>query len=403
MISGLPRPAVHALSRSLLESAGTVLIHHDLTEVAAGVVLRRVSFHGADGTREDEQRLELAHGCLSCTLREDVLPLLRSFARRPEVRRLVLQLDPSLEPWTVSWCLPNVTLDDGRVAAEYVRVEAVISVLQAANWLTDAAGDVPLREVGLAAAVDDERNLAQLVINHAEAADVIMLSGHAAEPWQQVRTNAVLDRIAPIAPRIHVPADVRLDAERLLALVPESARRGATSEPYDSLLPGEPPLMPDCGVALTYFSDPRPFHPGRFHEALATILPGTVRIRGRLWLATQPDATLWLETTGGAARVGRVGTWLAAGGWTGAEPERSALAAATWHPRYGDRRQEITVVAHDLSPGTVTEMLTGALLTDDELAAEKLWAGWPDPFAERHVDPHEDREESATRADQESL
>jgi len=38
--------------------------------------------------------LELAHGCVSCTLREHVLPLVIRLAQAPDVDRIVLHLDP---------------------------------------------------------------------------------------------------------------------------------------------------------------------------------------------------------------------------------------------------------------------------------------------------------------------
>ncbi|GHF51047.1 G3E family GTPase [Amycolatopsis bartoniae] len=64
--------------------------------------------------------LELAHGCVSCTLREDLLPLLRRLAGMPEVARIVLRLDES-------------------------------------SWLADAMGDDTLAERGRQASPEDER------------------------------------------------------------------------------------------------------------------------------------------------------------------------------------------------------------------------------------------------------
>ena len=49
---------------------GTVLVHHDLTHVREGVVRRTTTT--VDATRE--HILELAHGCVSCTLRYDLMP-----------------------------------------------------------------------------------------------------------------------------------------------------------------------------------------------------------------------------------------------------------------------------------------------------------------------------------------
>src|SRR5690242_20720938 len=75
------------------ERAGTAVVHHDLREVGEGVVHRRLRF-GSPGPDEadDSEVLELAHGCVSCTLREDVLPLLAGLARKPAVEQIVLHL-----------------------------------------------------------------------------------------------------------------------------------------------------------------------------------------------------------------------------------------------------------------------------------------------------------------------
>ncbi len=55
-----------------------------------------------------------------------------------------------------------------------------------------------------------------------------------------------------------------------------------------------------------------PFHPGRLHEAIDDLLDGVVRVRGRAWLASQPDAVVWIESAGGGLGVGNAGRWLAA-------------------------------------------------------------------------------------------
>jgi G3E family GTPase len=66
-------------------------------------------------------------------------------------------------------------------------------------------------------------------------------------------------------------------------------------------------MEPDCGRTMTVFSDRRPFHPRRLHAAINTLLDGVVRARSRIWVATQPDTALWLESAGGALRIGHAG------------------------------------------------------------------------------------------------
>ncbi|WP_329787902.1 GTP-binding protein [Lentzea sp. DG1S-22] len=224
---------------------GSVLVRH----VAGETCVRR----WVDGIPTD---VELLHGCVSCTVREDLRELLGAFAGHP----VVLHLDPLLEP-------DAVRRDLG------VEVECVITVLDAATWLDDALGDASM--------VTDERTVAQVVVAQAEAADVLVLQGDADE-----RTLAVLDRVAPGAHRC----------------TPETVvvRKGTR--------PRLVPLTPECGVSTAVFTADRPFHPVRLNDALDSLLDGTVvRSRGRLWVADEPDVALHLESAGGGMHVGEGG------------------------------------------------------------------------------------------------
>lgn len=224
---------------------GSVLVRH----VAAETSVRR----WVDGIATD---IGLLHGCVSCTVREDLRELLAGL----KGHTVVLQLDPLLEPDAVRRKLG-------------IDVECVITVLDAATWLDDALGDASM--------VSDQRTVAQVVVAQAEAADVLVLQGDADE-----RTLAVLDRLAPGAHRC----------------TPETvvARR--------STRPRLMPLTPECGVSTAVFTADRPFHPARLNDALDSLLDGTVvRSRGRLWVADEPDVALHLESAGCGLHVGEGG------------------------------------------------------------------------------------------------
>jgi len=216
-----------------------------------------------------------------------------------------------------------------------------------------------------------------------EFADAVVVAGRASDGWVAARTAAVLDRLVPDAPRSST-------VDGLVAVIPDGARRGAVVDAHAPLLRGCPPLEPDCGVALTVFEARRPFHPQRLHRAIDVLLSGVVRTRGRVWVATQPDVALWLESSGGELRVGGAGAWLAAlddDAWQRASADRRAKAAVEWHPRWGDRMQELVILSHDASPGHLVATLREALLTDDELVGD--WRGYEDPFMAR--EPLEDK------------
>ncbi|MBK0866451.1 GTP-binding protein [Saccharopolyspora sp. HNM0986] len=364
---------------------GTALVHHDLREIAHGVVRR----HLRQGDSDQVTALELAHGCVSCTLREDFLPLLRRLAAAPDVRRIVVQLDPSVEPEAICWAMEHVLVGESPVV-EDVELRAVVAAVDLPSWLDDAGGDEPLHERGLSGSPDDERTVAQVAVGQVEFADAVVFAGET-DRWQQVRTEAVVDRLTPLAP---TTALGRLDLPELLRRIPDNARRGEVDGPHGQLLRGQPSMETDAGVSLLLFEERRPFHPERLHQALDVLLQGVVRTRGRAWVASQPDIALWLESAGGGMRVGHAGPWLASQAgpqWSELDSEQQLKASLNWDEDYGDRMQELVVIAHEADPGEIRQALLGAVLTDDEIAeGQPAWRHYPDPFGEWHEDPCED-------------
>lgn len=386
LITGLASRPAERLALAFRATPGTAVVTYNLREVTQGVVRRRLMM----GAHDQVNVLELAHGCVSCTLREDLLPILRTLAQRPEVQRIAVRLDEAMEPEPVCHAIEHFLVGDVP-ASDLVRLEGIFAVIDLERWFDEATGDALLEERDLIASPEDERTLAQVALSQVEFADVLVLAGAAPDAWTGERTTAVLDRVAAGIPRI--PLD-GLDASTALATVPATARRGELTDPHGPLLRGEPPLTTDCGVSTILYSARRPFHPERLHEALDVLLDGVVRTRGRAWVASQPGAALWLESAGGGMGIGHAGPWLAADdgpGWDDVPAERRALASLRWDPRFGDRAQELVIVAHRATSDEIVAELDAALLTDEELASgEPMWATYPDPFGAWHQEPCED-------------
>ena len=403
LVTGLDRGLTAQAATPLLDRPGTVVVHHDVSALGQGVVVRTTRERRATGVVESTAAVELAHGCLSCTLRLDLLPLLRSLAQRDDVTRIALQLDPALEPEHLCWAFDEVVLDevaddevaddeDGETAGDWVEVAGVLAVLDAAGWLDAATGEETLDDRGLAATAEDERTLAQVAVGQLTAADAVLLAGEPDDAWTAVRLTAVLDRLAPGAPRGRLGAT---HPDALLSALPPTAKRGRMPTPHDALLAGQPPLDAVADVQLVRFSATRPFSPERLHDAIDVLLTGVVCSRGRLWLASQPDRAIWLESAGGGLRIGDAGPWLATLGedaelWSQVDPGRAAAAALRWDPVHGDRDVELVVLTHRQPAELITAALTAALLTDAELAdGEDAWRVLPDPFGTWHEDPCE--------------
>ncbi|MEJ3653859.1 GTP-binding protein [Actinomycetes bacterium KLBMP 9759] len=343
----------------------TTVLHHDLRPIRDGFLRRRLR----RGPVETVTTVELDHGCVTCTLRNDLLAALRSLLGPDGPRRVVLHLDPTLDPERICWMVLGEPFD----------LRGVVAVVDTGRWLADATGDEQLAERGLPTLPGDDRTVAQLAVAQVEFADLVVHTG-TADAWLLARTEATLARVAPAAERLRLDG---LDERVWLDAVRPGALRGRPAEVHGPLLRGEPPLETDCGIGIVTYEARRPFHPQRLYDAVDVLLQGVVRTRGRCWLASRPDDVLWLESAGGALQVGHAGTWLAGATeseWAAASPDRRAMAALSWDDRFGDRVQELVVVTDAADPDLIAEQLDAALLTDGELAAEESWAALPDPF-----------------------
>lgn len=359
-----------AATDALQSKAGTVTVTYGLD---GHVVVRETSSGTVSATKS---ALELAHGCVSCTLRNDLLVLLRRLHRRAGVERIVVRLPDWLEPRPICWAIRNVAVRVGPgyvdgPAGRDVAVAAVVTCVDTTTWLPQALGCDEL---------DDGRTVAQVVVSQAESADALVVF----DP--DATALAVLRRLAPLA-RITAGTD-RL--EQALTHLDPNARRGRGDDPHAPLLAGQPSLRAEGPVEMIEFHARRPFHPQRLHSAIDALLEGVVRARGRLWLANQGARAVWLESAGGGLHTCAAGKWLAA--MTAAEaarvsPERHAFADLIWDHRYGDRHTSLVILTCGARPEHIREALSAALLTDDELRRPNQWAGYHDPFGANHHDP----------------
>lgn len=384
VLTGLDRTAVERVTRAMCRFPDTVGVAYDVRAAGFGAVhrwLRRGDVKGVESMHVPPHRVaEL--------VRDDLRAMLGELAVDARVRRIVVPLDPALEPGPVLRELLG-PVGAATALAGRLDVRGVLTVVEELTWLADATGTATLAERGLSIGPSDTRTVAQVVVAQVECADTIVLTGHS-DLVTAVRNGDVLDRLAPGVRRRRACLDE--DAEWMLDDHESGATRARTApDVHGPLLRGEPPLHRDGGVAWLLLSSPVPMHPGRLHDAVPDLLDGSVRSRGRIWLAGRPDDVLWLESAGGGLRVQRAGTWLVAAGepgWATADAHRRAFASLRWHPRFGDRAQELAVLVHRGRGPELADRLRGALLSGPELkAGPARWRQWPDPFGSSHTDP----------------
>ncbi|MFG1688757.1 CobW family GTP-binding protein [Nonomuraea sp. NPDC049269] len=365
LVAGLHGTARAAtVERLLAEHPGSLAIHHDLSEVARGHVRRSVR----DATRVlDRADVRLAHGCVTCTVREDLLPQLVLLA--PTAALLVVDLWDSVEPRSVAEAV------DCAEAQEVLRLTAVLTALDAEAMPDDITRGERLSQVGRPAAAGDQRYLAEVLARQLEYPTGLVL--HGGDEDDRHLSRAVLTHLAPFT-AIHTISS-------LPSVTGASVCTGELAERVDPATAQLPCDAQTDEIVTAVWRSRRPLHPGRLFEAVDELVTESVRSRGRFWLATRPDQLLAWDAVAGIVSVEDAGPWLAAlpeAAWELVPPARRLAATLDWLPERGDRVQHLVFTGPDLDPAHFRTLLDSCLLTEEEeQAGPDAWARYDDPFA----------------------
>ncbi|MGW5685999.1 CobW family GTP-binding protein [Nonomuraea sp. NPDC003754] len=358
LVAGLHTAARAAVVHQLLrEHPGAVAIHHDLLNVTSGRVERTV--RTADEML-DVSEIRLAHGCVTCTVREDLLPQLVRHADATPL--LVVDLWDSVEPRSVAEAL------DSEEAHEILRLASVLTALDAEHLPIDIVRGEKLIETGQPAAAGDQRYLAEVLARQLEYATGLALRGGDEEDHEL--TRAILTHLAP-----HTP----VHAENLPAVTGPAVCTAALAERVDPATAQLPCDAQTGEVTTVVWRRLRPLHPARLFEAVDELVTESVRSRGRFWLASQKDRMLAWDAVAGIISVEDAGPWLASlpeAAWEMVSPTRRTIAALDWNPIVGDRVQHLVFMGPDLDHERIHALLDSCLLAPHESAAE-----FDDPFA----------------------
>ncbi|MGW5125071.1 CobW family GTP-binding protein [Streptomyces sp. NPDC004069] len=374
-----------AVVRLLAEVPGSVALHHDLATAPAGTVVRTVRDTTGELSRGETP---LVNDCACCALREDLVPELRRLAAAGLTRLAVVELWDSVEPKAMAEV----------VAAGGLTVTGVITAVDPALVLPYLGNGDDLADGGLAAALTDQRTVADTFARQLEYAPVLAVAD---SPEADEEDHELLTQLHPTARRVPIghgdPAGSARADTPVAARAQNVAGRselahaalagfdveaaGAAQHPACALLPAEADAH---GVSTLVWRGRRPFHPERLYAALEDLTCAAARSRGRFWLADRPDTLLHWDAAGGALCVEGVGPWLAAlpdAAWEMVPPVRRVAAALDWHPEHGDRCQHLVFTSPGLDRDGLERLLESCLLTDAEYAAgHDAWKGVPSAF-----------------------
>ena len=366
------------------EGKRVAVIVNDMSEVNIDAQLvRHPELGGTELNRVEEKLVEMSNGCICCTLREDLLIEVGKLAREGRFDYLMIESTGISEPLPVA---ETFTFSDetGRSLSDIARLDTMVTVVDALNFLKDYEDAAELREKGIGLSEEDDRTIVDLLVDQVEFANVIVISKTDLVAQTSLRKlEAILRSLNPDARLIraefgHVPLDQVLDTG-LFDFEKASAAPGWLKE-----LRGEHiPESEEYGISSFVYRARRPFHPERFWKTINQDWPGVIRSKGFFWLASRNDVVgLWSQA-GNASRAEPAGLWYAAiprDEWPDDEETRQVVEQV-WLNGIGDRRQEIVIIGVKYDRGKIEQMLNRALLTDKEMASGPPgWAKFKDPF-----------------------
>lgn len=338
------------------EGRRVAVIVNDMSEVNIDAALIAGQGHL---DRTEEKLVELTNGCICCTLREDLITAVADLARQNRFDQIVIESTGISEPMpvaaTFSW-----EFEDGFVLSELARLDTMVTVIDACTFLPELARGEALAERNLAVADGDGRNIADLLVDQIEFADVILVNKTDLVSAKTVATvEAVVRRLNPTARIEHtehgiVPLATVLDTG---LFDPELATEAPGWD--EEIANGHTPETEEYGISSMTFRAARPFHPQRLADALDQVR-GLLRSKGFCWIATRPNiAAIWSQ----------------------AGPNLTIEPAQYWTSTDIEPGQEIVFIGIRLETSSVRALLDSALLTDDEMAAgTSAWLRYADPL-----------------------
>jgi G3E family GTPase len=364
------------------EGRRVAVIVNDMSEVNIDAALVRDG--GANLSRTEERLVEMTNGCICCTLRDDLMEEVSRLSREGRFDYLLIESTGIAEPLPVAATF-DFRDEQGFSLSDAVRLDTMVTVVDAASLVRDYASQDFLRDRGETAGDGDERTLVDLLVEQIEFADVIILNK------VSEAARADLENARKILRALNPDAEVlETDFARVpLGKVLDTGRFGfekASEHPlWFKELNGFADHVPETeeyGVSSFVYRARRPFDPLRFQQFINRPWPGVVRAKGFFWLATRVHHVGELSQAGALVRTEKRGLWWASvprQQWPD-HPEWQAAMRPYLDPVWGDRRQELVFIGcAPMDEASIRAELDACLVPEQDFMPGR-WRDLPDPF-----------------------
>ena len=358
------------------------VIVNDMSEINidAGIVKNEVSLN-----HSEEKLVEMSNGCICCTLREDLLLEVNKLAKDKKFDYLVIESTGISEPLPVAETFTFAD-EEGVSLSDVAKLDTMVTVVDAVNFLKDYEEAKYLKDSGESLGEDDDRSVADLLVDQIEFADVLLVSKtDLVEPKDIEKLEAILKSLNTHAQILPI-SQGQVDIEEVLNTGLFDFERAQQAPGWLKEMRGEHvPETEEYGIGSFSFIARLPFHPERFHRFLhSTKQYGKlIRSKGIFWLASRHKYAGQWSQAGGIARYGFAGMFWSSvptNSWP-TDEESIDNIRDQWEEPFGDKRQELVFIGQSLDKEAMLEDLNKCLLSEDELLkGESYWETLDDPF-----------------------
>ena len=364
------------------ENKRVAVIVNDMSEINidSSIVQNDVSLN-----RSEEKLVEMSNGCICCTLREDLLEEVNKLAKEGRFDYLVIESTGISEPLPVAETFTFAD-EDGVSLSDISTLDTMVTVVDAVNFLKDYEQAKYLQETEESLGEDDERSVADLLVDQVEFANIILISKTDLVDAEHIqRLTAILKTLNTNAKIISI-TEGRVDINAVLNTKLFNFEEAEQAPGWLVEMRGEHVSeSEEYGISSFSYEARRPFHPAKFHEFLHNTegYGKLIRSKGYFWLATRPEFAGTWSQAGGIARYGFGGMfWKAVpkDSWPTEEDYLDTIKEK-WIEPFGDMRQELVFIGQNLDQEQITRALDSCLLSEEEvLLGRVFWETLDDPF-----------------------
>ena len=358
------------------------VIVNDMSEINidASMVKNEVSLN-----HSEEKLVEMSNGCICCTLREDLLLEVNKLAKDNRFDHLVIESTGISEPLPVAETFTFAD-ENGVSLSEVAKLDTMVTVVDAVNFLKDYEDAKYLQDTGESLGEDDERSVADLLVDQIEFADVILISKtDLVEEKDISKLNAILKNLNTNA-RILPITMGEVEIEDVLDTGLFDFEKAKEAPGWLKEMRGDhTPETEEYGITSFSYVARRPFLPEKFFNFVHDTqkFGKLIRSKGYFWLGSRLEYAGQWSQAGGIARYGFAGMFwrsVPKKDWP-TDEESLKTIRENWVEPFGDMRQELVFIGQNLDQESMIQALDDCLVSEDDmLKGEEFWTSLEDPF-----------------------